>query len=210
VNKNLRDTIDRMVEDAIRRVLPGIMNEVLLKTIANSGVIQERAPVQQQRNARLEPLPPQPQRRQASRRPASLNQLLDPEVGADFYADPRAAMQEAMRVEERPAPRQSMVAQMIKSLPPELQGLAEDVNLDDDGGEMWEDDEHGAGAVISEAGPSLDRAAAAAGLDFSVMKRLSNLSEAKKAKPDASANQQFEELRIKRMRERLNGGKPVE
>lgn len=208
MNKNLRDTIDRMVEDAIRKVLPGIMNEVLLQTIANSGVIQERAPIQQQQ--RQTSKPQQPQVRQPSRRPSSLNQLLDPEAGADFYADPRAAMNDAQRVEERPAPRQSGMAQMIQSLPPELRDLAEDVNLDDDGGEMWDDSSHDSG-ILSESGPSLERAAQVAGLDFSVMKRLSNIKETKNVKSnDASAKHQFEEMRIKRMREQLNGGKPVE
>lgn len=41
MSQKLKETIDRMVEDAIRRILPGVMNEVLLKTIANSGVIHE-------------------------------------------------------------------------------------------------------------------------------------------------------------------------
>lgn len=205
MNKNLRDTIDRMVEDAIRRVLPGIMNEVLLKTIANSGVISERPTQQQQRQT---PLKKQPTQQQSSRRPTSLNQLLDPEAGADFYADPRAAMNESAQVEERPAPRRSGMAQMIQGLPPELRSLAEDVNLDDDGGEMWDDGEHDSGVL--PAGPPLERAAAAAGLDFSLMKKLSNITETKKTKTADVSNQQFEERRIKLMRERLNGGKPVE
>lgn len=206
MSKNLRDTIDRMVEDAIRKVLPGIMNEVLLKTIANSGVIQERAPVQQ-RSAK----PTQQPKQKVSRRPASLDQILDPEAGADFYDDPRAAMQEAMEMEERPAPRRSGMAQMIESLPPELRSLAEDVNLDDDGGEMWEEGQHDSSSIMSESGPSIERAAQVVGLDFSAMKRLTNIGEQKKVKTaDSAAKQQFEEARLKRVREQLNGGKPLE
>lgn len=205
MSQKLKETIDRMVEDSIRRILPSVMNEVLLKTIANADVIREQAPRQPQQPAAKRP--------KAGQRPASLSHLLDPEAGADFYQDPRAAMAESLR--EEPVPRGQLIAQRIQSLPPALQGLAEGMELDDDGGEMWEgpmgDSSVTPGAA--DMGPPLDRAAKAAGLDFSRMKQAINLTEKKAPRvsaEDKMANAHFEQQRLKRMREQLNGGKPVE
>ncbi len=206
MSRDLKKTIDRMVEDAIRRVLPGIMNEVLLKTIANSGVIREQ-PVRQQAVAKQQAPRPQQQR---PRRPSSLEDILDETAGADFYDDPRAAMAESMREEEPPPRNNSQRQAAIQALPPELQGLAEGMELDGDDGEMWGADDD---IVPSAAmGPPLDRAAKAVGLDFSRMKQAIKVTESKKKidAGDRAANAQFEQQRLKRMREQLNGGKPIE
>jgi hypothetical protein len=206
VSDKLKKTIDRMVEDSIRRILPAVMNEVLLQTIANSNVIRESAAARQAQR-------PAPQPTSKGRKPTSLNQLLDPEAGADFYQDPRAAVAESLREEAPPVPRGQVLAQRIQSLPPELQHLAEGVDLDDDGGEMWDSDV-GDSVPTAGMGPPLERAAQVAGLDFSRMRQAIQVTE-KKAAPrvsaaDKAANAQFEENRLKRLREQLNGGKPLD
>lgn len=206
MSKNLKETIDKMVEDSIRRILPQVMNEILLKTIANSQVMHEaRGGVAPQT-----PAQPRQVQRQQSRKPSSLSQLLDESAGADFYQDPREAMRQATY--EEPPPAQKAIAQRIQTLPPALQGLAEGIELDDDGGEMWES-ELGDAAVVPTAGmgPPVDKAAKALGLDFSRMAKAINVTEKKKRvdPADRAANAQFEETRLKRMREQLNGGKPL-
>lgn len=206
MSQKLKETIDRMVEESIRRILPAVMNEVLLKTIAGAGVIQEsRAPMQ--RSVAKPAAQPRP-----ARRPSSLNHLLDPEAGADFYQDPRAAAIESLREEVPPAPRGQAIAQRIQSLPAELQHLAEGMELDEDSGEMWDSDVgDSAVATSADRGPPLEKAAQIAGLDFSRMKRAIQVTEKKIAPKmsatDKAAQAQFEELRIKRMREQLDGKK---
>lgn len=196
MSQKLKETIDKMVEDSIRKILPQVMNEVLLKTIASAGVMTER---------RVEK-PAYPyvpdyggKKVKATNRPRSLDQILDPGAGSDFYQT------EA----ESPAPGRQVIAQRIQSLPPQLRGLAEGMDMDDDGGEMWEDD-----SIVPSAGsgPPLAAAAARAGLDFSKMKQAIRVGEAKKRidGADMAAKAQFEEARLKRLRENLNGGKPVE
>ena len=206
MSKNLKETIDKMVAESIRRILPEVMNEVLLKTIANSGVVSESRSRPQQ-PARVS-APAQP--RKKAPRHSSLEDLLDESAGSDFYSDPRAAMEEATREEAPPTPSHNSMAQRIQSLPPEFQSLAEGISLDDDGGEMWGDDDHDAAPPAE--GPPLDRVAKAVGLDFSRMKKVANVTETKKRldSNDRAANAQFEQQRIKRMREQLNGGKPIE
>jgi hypothetical protein len=213
VSKNLKNTIDKMVEDSIRRILPGVMNEILVKTLANSGVLQERKSVDKPAypyipdngGKRIKPV------QNGSRRLSSLNDILDETAGSDFYNDPRAAMTEATRDEEPQIPRGQLLAQRIQGLSPELQKLAEGMDLDEDGGEMWDDSD--SIVPIAENGPPLDRAARAVGLDFSRMRQVANITESKKkslAADDRAANAQFETLRLKRMREKLNDGKPIE
>ncbi len=199
MSDKLKKTIDRMVEDSIRRILPQVMNEVLLKTIANANVIQEdRRRTNEQVRAPVQP----PAR--APRRPSSLNQLLDESAGADFYSDPRG-------VQEEPQPRAQVIAQRIQNLPPQFQALAEGMELDDDGGEMWESDVGDSTVPSAGPGPSIAAGARAIGLDFSKMKQAIGIVEKKKpTSSDAAAKAQFEEARIKRMREQLNGGKPIE
>ena len=206
-----------MVEDAIRRILPEVMNEVLIKTIANANVLQERTPrrvaqtVEKYERIKEDQSPAHRNAKnvQMPRKPTSLSQLLDPEAGADFYRDPRAAMEEAVREE----PVQAPLAQRIQSLPPALQQLAEGMDLDDDGGEMWESEIGDSAIPTAGMGPPLERAAQVAGLDFSRMQRAIQLTEKKVPKvdrSDAKAQAQFEEQRLKMMRQRLNGGKPLE
>lgn len=219
MSQKLRETIDRMVEDAIRRILPEVMNEVLVKMVANANIIQERTPrsiaqtVEKYERIRDEQPPAYRNAKNVKmpRKPTSLSQLLDPEAGADFYRDPREAMAESVR--EEPAPSNQPIAQRIQSLPPALQGLAEGMDLDDDGGEMWESDIGDSAIPTAGMGPPLERAAQVAGLDFSRMQRAIQMTEKKVPKvdrSDARAKAQFEEQRIKMMRERLNGGKPLE
>lgn len=210
-NTKLKEAIDRMVEDSIRRILPQVMNEVLIKMIANSGVVQESRPTigrmspEQARSVRTR-VPPLERQSEPTR--GSLSELLDPAAGSDFYQDPRQAMMEATR-EERQVPP---VAQRIQSLPPEFQQLAEGMSLvDDDEDAMWQPGERDS-AVPQPAnvGPPIDRAANALGLDFSRMKGVVSKTTptvVRESAQDRAAKAQFEAQRIARQREQLN--KPV-
>ena len=212
---NLKETIDRMVEDSIRRILPEVMNEVLLKMVARGGLVSERSvpvretPVPQRQPA---PAPRQPQR-SAGQRPSSLRELLDPTAGTDFYQDPREAMRQAT-VEEAIPPRQGTMAQRIQNLPPMLREMAEETLEDDDGiGEMWGDNEF---APMTEAlNPSapnlnLDQASRVAGVDWSRARELMGHVEAPKiakTAEDIQAEIQWKAQQVERERERLNNMK---
>lgn len=191
-----------MVEDSIRRILPQVMNEVLLKTLANSNVIRETIPDRRTKEVMTDAAQSR-QAQRTSRRPSSLDHILDPEAGSDFYNDPRQAMRESLQVDEVPQEVQSpIIAQRIQSLPPELRAMAEGVSPIDQNENV----------SVAHEGPDLVRAAQLAGLDFSRMKKAITVTEKKVPKADAAdraAKAQFEEMRIKRMRESLNGGKPV-
>ena len=202
-----------MVEDSIRRILPTVMNEVLLKTIASSGVMSEArqpvqtrlAPIQQRTKAKVAPVQ---QRR--PQRPSSLNEMLDPEAGAEFYADPRAAMREATasepEVDDYDEPVRPVLESRLQNLPPALRGLAEDVEFDGGVGEMWGDDEHDAATAAPMVNEirSIDRAADSLGIDFSRMSKVVAKTTPKPIREDASAKAQFEESRLARQRERLD------
>ncbi len=220
-NSKLKETIDRMVEDAIRRILPSVMNEVLLKTIAGSGVMQERRadrpayPYVPEGGGRVvvtSKVAPKvkPKARKAGR--PDLSYLLDESVGADFYE--RAVQPEPVQVveEEPAAPLRERIASNIQTLPPELQEMAEGLELEDDGiGEMWGDEN-----AVAPAGDNAGDLAASSrrvGVDFGRMQKMIQMTEQKKPKKSAEDRQaelQYEQLRLKRNRERLNGGKPVE
>lgn len=221
----LKRAIDRMVEDAIRRILPNVMNEVLLRTIASSGVVTERAPAPvRPAQGRKSTRPPQ---RPVGKRKVELSELLDPTAGADFYEDPRDAyrqsvVEESFEQEEDAEEAPPPVAKRLSNLPPALQGLVEGMDLDDDGeGEMWGDEsdsnplvESRDPGIVGDPTPIRDvgRAAKAVGIDFNRMKGVIAQTSAKPKvdREDARAQAQFEQLRLKRMREQLNGGKPVE
>lgn len=210
-SSKLKETIDRMVEDAIRRILPSVMNEVLLRTIASSGAIQEQSrpgPVRVTRQA--QPAPRPPAKRKAGR--PDLSYLLDETAGADFYE--RAVRPEPVQVveEEPAAPLRERISQNIQTLPPELQEMAEGLELEDDGiGEMW-----GEESAVIPAGDNagdLGQASRRVGVDFGRMQKMIQMTEQKKPRvsaEDLRAKAQYEEGRLKRMRERLNGGKPLE
>lgn len=202
----LRETIDRMVEEAIRRVLPGIMNEVLLRTIASSGVSapvvrEDRRPTQQPR--------PAPKRR--SGRP-DLTNILDESAGSEFYGEQAEYEEEPIR-SAVPTPGRSAA---VALLPPELQEMTEGMNLDDDiDGGSWEEERQSAIAPRGDDVGDVGVAARKVGVDFHKMKSLSE-AITRKSKPVSSVSaedmrnrQQFEEQRLRRMRERLNGGKPL-
>ena len=234
----LRRTIDSMVMESIRRILPAVMNEVLIKTIANSGVLSEAVDDDEEAPRRKRKLPKRrkvvreaPKQKRAMKakppRKVDLNELLDPTAGADFYGDPRVALYESEEPEyedeedDEPV-RTSAPMKRLTQLAPELQAMAEGIDLDMDSGEMWGDGEmapvgggSGGGASgIVDPNPirDIDRAAAAVGIDFSRMKGVVAKTTAKSRSDQetASAKAQFEQLRLKRMRENLNGGKPVE
>lgn len=215
IKDSLRETIDRLVEDAIRRILPTVMNEVLIRAIASSGALSEEVarprrrpgpkpkarkpkPVRERREVRVVRPPP-------VRRDQNLRDLLDESAGAEFYGggdDPPA-------VEER------TISSRMSALPPQLRALAEDVvvpeGMEDD--EEWDGrgDSNGPTAVPSSV-PDIGRAAAATGIDFSrMMETIKKTSAAPRAsQDDARAREQFEARRLKALRERLNDGKPVE
>lgn len=215
--ERLRAVIDRMVEDAIRRILPGVMNEVLVATLARAHVtpITESAPRRRNvkkkvpRKVREQVAPSRARAPKAARgRPSSLDQLLDESVGADFYQDPRLVVHDAPVEDHESTPR---LAARAAALPAELRELAEGIDLDDDGGEMWQPDEHdsaGATAVISEI-RDIGGAVASAGLDMARMKSLIGATSPRPVRDrDASqANVQFEQGRINRMRARLDGNR---
>lgn len=218
-NAKLRETIDRMVEDAIRRILPSVMNEVLLKVVAGAGVVQEARRPQAPAPTRTRAPAPKPQARpQPRRRKPDLSHILDESAGADFYDmyAPRQPEPEPVYEDEpdeqAPVPVREMLDRRIASLPPGLQEMAEGIDLDDDGGEMWGDDD--VPTLVprgDDAGP-LDLSARRAGLDFSRMQQVLGVTERKASREnpeDARARAQFEERRLKLMREQLNGGKPV-
>jgi hypothetical protein len=217
---DLRKTIDRMVEDAIRRILPAVMNEVLVATIARgtAGIVSEERPKRRQPpKKRRGPVREQKARptRTAPRRRVDLGDILDESAGAEFYRDPRALMADEPTELDDESPINEEVSSRIQSLPAELRGLAEQTAADDDGGEMWGDDEHDSSESIAPAAPeirNINEAARVAGVDFSRMRAvIGKTSPPKRADPeDVRARAQFEQARLKRMRERLNDGKPIE
>lgn len=177
----LRATIDKMVAESIRRQLPDIMNEVLLRTLASSGVMSE---------SRREAAPAVRQpRRQQSDRPApqtrrSLReQLFDETAGADFYGNARA----------EPA-----LAQRYSELDPQLATMLEEVDpLEADGMPPQ-------AADVSFDGLDFSAAKRMAGL-LEGKRRAPDVGS-----DDARARQKFEEDRLARMRLSLNDGKPLE
>lgn len=212
---DLRRTIDRMVEDAIRRILPGVMNEVLVTTIARgtAPVVTEerprrRVPKQGQKRAPGREQRTAPKRQKASpKRRVDLTDLLDESVGAEFYQDPRSLYADEPSPADQPPSRAK-----IKDLPPDLQELAEGIDLDDDNGEMWGDNEHDSGAApVAPEIKNINEAAKVAGVDFSRMRAVIGKTTAKKpAAEDLRAQTQFEQARLQRMRVKLNDGKPIE
>lgn len=228
----LQRVIDRLVEDAIRRILPAVMNEVLLRTIADSGVLSEDRPPP--RRIRRKPGPKKrPRQRLREDRPirskapvpparssrVELSELLDESAGSEFYEDPRPRRQgvEEYEVEldgDDEEDRDAPTKRTQPLLNPMLQALAEDVRMpEDDGGQEWlpgEYDATGPGPVheVKDVG----RAAAALGIDFARMAGTIRQTSPV-ARPDAEdvrAKAQFESQRLKRLRENLNDGKPVE
>lgn len=225
MSANLKRVIDRMVEDSIRRILPAVMNEVLVATIARgtAQVVSEERPVRgrkppkKRKVVREQRIARQVSAKKPGSRKTDLSEILDESAGSEFYQDPRALYanddRESEIMHEETDTDESPISQRIQTLPPELRSLAEGINLDDDGGEMW-GNEHDSGAPATPTNDVRDigSAARAAGIDFSRMKGLINAtSPAKKVdRDDIKARAQFENARIKRMREQLNGGKPVE
>lgn len=230
----LRAMIDRMVADSIRRVMPTVMNEVLLRTIADSGILFEgRRPVQQ---GRKKPGPkPKLKRRVAEQRQArpqkpavprkrqvDLSDLLDESAGAEFYEDPRTrqtrALQEEYEVEldqHDEEEREASAPTPRKLLNPALRALAEDIEIaDDEDGGMWQPGDLDATSIVPDLPPvkDVDRAAAAIGIDFSRMASTIKAT-APAHKPDAQDAKNkaiFENRRLEAMRLRLNDGKPIE
>jgi len=225
----LQAVIDRLVESAIRRILPKVMNEILVRTLVDSGVLAEAVarPVRRRKGPKRRPVrtvearETRPVRGPRPPRRMDLNEFLDDSVGADAYEQyesrtprPVASPPESDDRESDPPVPQPAVARRLASLDPSLQAMAEGLVIpDDDGGEMW-GEEHdsiptGAGA-ISEV-PDVVGAARRAGMDFSKMRQVIERTSAPKASDseDAKARAAFENLRLKRMRERLNDGKPV-
>jgi hypothetical protein len=122
VSKNpqsaLKATIDKMVQDSIRRILPEVMNEVLLKALTQQNVVQEQRRPQPQRQ--------QPQRQQPQAQPNMRRQqqlagvdrsmslreaLQSDDAGADYYEQAEQAIQS--RQPQRQAPRQQPQRQQV-------------------------------------------------------------------------------------------------
>lgn len=167
--KKIQNVIDRMVAESIRRQLPQIMNEVLIKTIADSGVLSERRAPQAQRRAPVQ-----------ERSMGSLRDLLDDAAGSEFYRDEPMARSE-------PA-----LTQRLAQVPQHLREMLETVEVPDE----------------------TDRGLDLAGMDgfFQKAKKIASITESSTKKPAPSTKEQleFEERRLKNMRLRLNGGKPLD
>jgi hypothetical protein len=148
--------------------------------------------------------------------------MLDDSVGADAYEEyearttrppSRQVPQPEPEFDEVPAPA---LAQRLAALDPSLRAMAEGLVMpdDDDGVEMWGDehDSTAIGSVASSEVRDVTAAAKKAGMDFSRMRNLIEKTSPPKGVDleDAKARASFENQRLKRMRERLNDGKPVE
>lgn len=114
----LKATIDRMVEDSIRRILPEVMNEVLLRTLTQNTISEQRRPAPQQR--RQAPAPQKQQMRRQQQlagvdRSMSLREALNPdEAGLDFYEQAEALIERRQPKRQAPpvpARRQPIVEQ---------------------------------------------------------------------------------------------------
>lgn len=110
---NLKATIDKMVRESIQRILPEVMNEVLLRTLANANVVQEQ---RQPASRRQVPQGPSKAAQRAQQlagvdRGRSLRDVLQAEEsGVDFYE--RAEKMMSGR-QVPPVPRQNFAPQPI-------------------------------------------------------------------------------------------------
>lgn len=194
MSQKLKEAIDKMVEDSIRRILPSVMNEVLIKVIASSSSpISEKRVVNQRQ-------PKPPQQVQKSRTPA-LQSMLD--EMKDEFLNENNEFEEHEQIQEVALPQKS-IAQRINSLPPALRGVVEEMSEDYDSiGEMWDD--NFASPVNEDVGAVRDpaRAAASIGIDFSKMKNAIKANSNKSSNDDARNKAEFEMNRIKRLRESL-------
>lgn len=213
----LKNLIDKMVEDSIRRVLPSVMNEVLIKTITSS--INEERVVPKNIPQNIKKKIVRPARQNARTDNRSLREILNSEsAGSEFYEQFNQTEQ-SVNVEEDNfddfVEHENPLAQRISSLPPQLQSLAEDVEIPEENMEMWEDEGYSSqfAAVPSDLAPVRNpkNDAAKIGIDFNRMKQVSNITSKKENIEDVRSNKLFEEQRIKRMREKLEsqvvGGK---
>lgn len=208
IKANLQETIDRLVEDAIRRILPTVMNEVLMRTIVGSGALAEqRQPRRKKRvPVRAKAKPARKGRPPVQERIRDLRNLLDESAGAEFYGEG----------EVEPIVETRTPARRASSLAPHLQALAEDVAElpDDDGGEVWDGRGDSTGLAPAPAAiADLGRAASAIGVDFTRMAgtiKVTSDARPKVTSDDLRAKEQFEARRLKALRESLNGGKPLE
>ena len=212
MSDSLKKTIDRMVEQSIRRILPSVMNEVLVATIAR-GIpqeISESAPKKPPRPKKQRQPKEQAPQRKPKRPVKDLSEILsrDDSVGADFYS---RGLHEEVEREPEPKMPQPELARRIEGLPPELRGMAEGMSIDEDEGESWDDESMAIAPAASEI-RNVNEAAQRAGIDFSRMKAvIGRTAPAKRVdSEDAKAAAQFEQARINRMRQQLNGGKPIE
>ena len=219
--KSLRQTIDRMVEDAIRRVLPSVMNEVLLKTLTSSGALQplrevRTAPKGKPAPKARKPLPVKQSQARPKQKPpqrnSALAQLLETrgEAGAEFFQDPRGRDYEVdtsdLDEPYAPPPAPNMNERM-SAIAPHLRSLAEGMVPDVGESEEWGDGEFSSAPAPIAPGEVRDigRAAEAVGMDFSRMKGLiGKTSPVKRVDHSAAeANAKFNEGRIARMRQSL-------
>ena len=193
-----------MVEESIRRILPSVMNEVLIKAVASTMVISEPAKLRQ--------VVSKPQQRsiksqQTGNSGKSLREILHAEdAGADFYD---SLKQDDFSDDVVVENNTKSMAQRIQSLSPELQSLAEGIVIDD-GGEMWDDDisTQEFSSVRSDLATVRDPVADASkiGLNFSRIRDVAMAGIKKNSTNnlnDSAAAASFDELRLKRMRESL-------
>jgi len=191
----LRRQIDEMVLESIRKHLPEVMNEVLVRTVINSGALTEGRPQRQSRQPR-KPKAPKPQARQQPR--MSLDSLLDESAGAEFYEQAGDQWGEEEHLPPQLRARQQQhapepppqIARNFASLPPMLQEMAEDSMQD---------------LIQEEASPGLDvsRGMGAMGLDMDRMRNAIKAVDRKAAEKRLATNGDYEARRIEMQRQRL-------
>lgn len=216
-----------MVADSIRRILPTVMNEILIKTIAGAGVVKEsvtKSTGKRKYQKRSRPLAEvaTPVRQGPRKLPPkkkvleTLGKLLDQSAGSEFY---HQSQNEESEIEEEDIideDEQHVTTQdRMANLAPHLRTLAEGMSVIDDDKQMWGADEHDSSSSTSQAedGPpvDIDSGAKKLGMNFSKMQSIIGPTAKKKvASDDRAAHEQFEKRRLKLMREKLNGGRPVE
>lgn len=121
----LKATIDRMVEQAIREILPEVMNEVLMKTLAGATMNETRAPVRRQQAPAPQQRRAQPQQRPSPNlarqqqlagldRSLSLREALSgDDAGSDYYEEAERMLEQRRPSQPRPAPQRQPVRQPI-------------------------------------------------------------------------------------------------
>lgn len=187
MSKNVKEMIDRMVEESIRRILPSVMNEVLIRTISES--LAPPSTVQHSKPKKSKARNEQPKR-------SRMQELLEghDSIGADFYEP--SARHDYDHDDENEIDHEQTRLSTLQSLPPMLREMASDMSFDDEEDHSFE--QLPDGKVVQQL--DIEHTMRSGLFDPSAIAR--RMGPSKQPKMTAE-NQQFEELRLKRMRESL-------